>query len=255
VIILKGNVRHLRPTLFDLLAHRALDYFKNEERNITRPAYAFEIDDPKALAPASEFIKASFITKDSLSLHHKALLIYKELLAFHIADNNKDALIDADIARLEFVHQYGVMTGKTEQFIAALDRLYQQYKSNPASAMAGFIKARTMYQQALQSTDKEDTSSEYSVKKAKQLLDAIIKDHPKSEGGIHAQNLATTILHPELNVTVEKVNVPGLPFRALVNYKNFSRVHFRIIPFTDDLKKFADQNTDNQKLFSRFIKE
>ena len=27
-IIIKGNVRHLRPTLYDLLVHRALEYFK-----------------------------------------------------------------------------------------------------------------------------------------------------------------------------------------------------------------------------------
>jgi len=39
-IILKGNVRHLRPTLFDLLTHRALEYFKNDERDIDKPAYA-----------------------------------------------------------------------------------------------------------------------------------------------------------------------------------------------------------------------
>ncbi len=43
-IIIKGNVRHLRPTLFDLLAHRALDYFESDENDITRPAYAFEIN-------------------------------------------------------------------------------------------------------------------------------------------------------------------------------------------------------------------
>ena len=32
-IITKGNVRYLRPTLFDLLANRALGYFENDERN------------------------------------------------------------------------------------------------------------------------------------------------------------------------------------------------------------------------------
>ena len=36
-IIIKGNVRYLRPTLYDLLAHRALDYFKSDERDITQP--------------------------------------------------------------------------------------------------------------------------------------------------------------------------------------------------------------------------
>ena len=39
-IIIKGNVRHLRPTLYDLLAHRALSYFENDERDIKKPAYA-----------------------------------------------------------------------------------------------------------------------------------------------------------------------------------------------------------------------
>src|SRR6185436_2457089 len=33
-IILKGNVRNLRPALYDLLAHRALDYFKSDERDM-----------------------------------------------------------------------------------------------------------------------------------------------------------------------------------------------------------------------------
>jgi hypothetical protein len=37
-IIIKGNVRHLRPTLYDLLAHEALSYFENDERGITKPA-------------------------------------------------------------------------------------------------------------------------------------------------------------------------------------------------------------------------
>src|SRR6266487_123970 len=75
VIIIKGNVRHLRPALFDLLAHRALDYFKNDERDITKPAYAFEINEASAFDPATDFAHHKFITKDSLSLEHKALLL------------------------------------------------------------------------------------------------------------------------------------------------------------------------------------
>src|SRR5215204_2828255 len=47
-IIVKGNVRNLRPTLYDLVAHRALDYFKNDERDIKKPAYAFEITQSQA---------------------------------------------------------------------------------------------------------------------------------------------------------------------------------------------------------------
>ncbi|MEO7834855.1 MAG: alpha-2-macroglobulin, partial [Ginsengibacter sp.] len=111
-IILKGNVRNLQPTLFDLLAHRALDYFKNDERDITRPTYAFEINDPVTFAPVNEFINEKFISKDSASLHQKALIIYQKLLAFHEKDADPDALIDADLDRINFVNQYGVMEDK-----------------------------------------------------------------------------------------------------------------------------------------------
>ncbi|MDQ2863217.1 MAG: alpha-2-macroglobulin, partial [Bacteroidota bacterium] len=89
-IIKKGNVRDLRPTLYDLMAHRALDYFKSDERDITKPAYAFEINDANAFAPASDFAQYKFETKDSASLHQKALLIFQDLLAFHLNDAKPD---------------------------------------------------------------------------------------------------------------------------------------------------------------------
>src|SRR6185312_12953817 len=103
-IISKGNVRYLRPTLYDLLAHRALDYFKSDEHNITRPVYAFEINTAVAFAPVNEFINANFISKDSTSLHQKALIIFQQLLSFHQRDKNPDAMIDADMERINFVN-------------------------------------------------------------------------------------------------------------------------------------------------------
>src|SRR5687768_7981552 len=78
-IIEKGNVRHLRPTLYDLLAHHALNYFKSSERDIRRPAYAFEIDRAEALGMPAGFAAAKFDTRDTSSLQHKALRIYQHL--------------------------------------------------------------------------------------------------------------------------------------------------------------------------------
>src|SRR4030095_11186267 len=83
-ILIKGNVRYLRPTLYDLLAHRALDYFRNDERDIHKPSYAFEISGSQAFAPAAAFVKHRFVTEDSLSLLQKALLVYQDLLTFQI---------------------------------------------------------------------------------------------------------------------------------------------------------------------------
>jgi hypothetical protein len=253
-IIIKGNVRYLRPTLYDLLAHRALDYFKSDEQDITRPAYAFEIKDKEAFSPANEFVKHKFTTKDSASLHQKALLIFQDLLAFHSNDSKPEAMIDADIERINFVHQYGVMSNKDTLYMDALKKISEKYKNNPASAQASFLVAQMIYNNAFQSSKNKDAISFYTVKQAKDILDAIAKKYPDSEGGINSRNLLNQVLHREINLTTEKINVPGLPFRTLVTYKNFNAIYFRILQLTPELKKQIS-NKNNDQTFKTLVSE
>ena len=72
------------------------------------------------------------------------------------------------------------------------------------------------------------------------FAESIANKFPKSEGGINAKNLLNQILHKELNLTSEKVNIPGEPFRTLVRYKNFSSLNFRIIELTPEFKKLIN---------------
>ena len=254
-IIIKGNARNLRPTLFDLLAHRALDYFKNDERDITRPAYAFEIKEPIAFAPANEFIKAKFVTKDTASLHQKALIIFQKLLLFHFNDENPDAFIDADIERINFVNQYGVMQNKEELYNNALRHISEKYANISASAQATFLVAQSIYNKAIEANRNKDISSTNSVKKAKEILDELIKKYPGSEGGINAQNLLNQLLHPTIHLTTEKINVPAQPFRTLVTYQNFNTVYFRLIALTPELKKNLTKNYDNDAVFKKLTSQ
>ncbi len=250
-IINKGNVRNLRPTLFDLLAHRALDYFKNDERNISRPAYAFEINDPVAFADADEFIKAKFTTKDTGSLQHKALIIFQKLLSFHKNDPIADAFIDADFERMNFVNQYGVMQNKDSLYNRALTHLSEKYTSNALSAQATFLVAQNMYSKAIQEQANKDSSSKFTMIKAKNLLDHIVNKFPKSEGGINAQNLLTTILHTSFTLTTQKINVPEKEFRTLVTYQNLNTLYFKIIALTPELKKYLTKNNNNDEAFKK----
>ena len=253
-ILIKGNVRYLRPTLYDLLAHRALDYFISDERDITKPAYAFEIKDKEVFSTVSGFIQHKFYTKDSASLHYKALLIYQEILAFHRNDAKPDALIDADIERINFANQYGVMEIKDEMYLKALNNISNNFSKNPASAQAAFLAAQLIYNSSSQSQNKNASLGIYSIRKAKEMLDEIVRKFPGSEGANNAQNLLKQILHPELILATEKVNVPGLPFRTLVTYKNENAIYFRVFPLTPESKS-AFQNIDNDKLFQKLVSE
>ncbi len=253
-VIVKGNVRQLRPTLYDLLAHRALDYFKNDERDLKKPGYAFEINQAEAFAPAAEFAKHSFTTKDSLSLQHKAVLIYQDLIAFHLNDPKPDALIDVDIDRIEFVHSNSVNEAKDSLYVKALEGITNRFTANKATYQAGYLLAAYYNQQAAQFDPLKDSTHRYDRVKAKNILENIVREaSAKNEGWTNSYNLWQEINRPSFSFEIEKVNLPAQPFRALVKYKNLTALHFRLIKADEDLKKQMERNDGQERYWSSLI--
>ncbi len=229
-IIDKGvNTRHLRPTLFDFLAHRALAYFQNDEVEITRPAYYFTLNDEKAFLPASQFTRTNFYTKDTSSLHYNALLLLQRILKFHLNDKNPDALIDADLIRLEFMYRKSILPNKEKLYEEALKSIEQQYADNPLSTRATYLRAVWHNQQGQKYRPHTDTAYQFEIKLAKNLCETAYAKFPQSEGGIACKNLILQIERPSLNIQTEQVNIPGQPFRNLVTYKNVKTLYVRII--------------------------
>ncbi|HVM90027.1 MAG TPA: alpha-2-macroglobulin family protein [Puia sp.] len=228
-IIIKGNVRYLRPTLFDLLAHRALEYFKNDEQDIDRPAYAFEIDNPLVFADEKTFAAYHFVSQDSMSLHFKALRLFQELISFHINDVKPDALIDADIERLTFLSQYAAISNKDELYYGSLEKITAKFPDEPAAAQAWYLQASQYAYKAAQYEPLTDTANRFAYLRAKWICEKVVAEKDSSEGKAHCENLLRLINKKELNVQLEKVNVPNMPFRVLLSYRNFSKLYFRII--------------------------
>ena len=253
-IIIKGNTRMLRPTLYDLLAHRALDYFSTDERDITKPAYAFEIIQPQAFAPAAQFASFRFGTKDSFSLQHKALLVYQDLIDFHLADVKPDALIDVDISRIEFVYQNSIAQDKDSLYLAALKTVANKHKDHPATKQAHYLIALWHERKASGYDPLRDSSSRYERIKAREILTAIVKDSSvKNEGWINSFNLLKSIEARSFSFEIEKVNLPGDPFRSLVSYRNISALNFRIIRADETLRKSLEANDETDKFWNILV--
>ncbi|HKC34567.1 MAG TPA: hypothetical protein VKB95_00840, partial [Chitinophagaceae bacterium] len=181
-IIIKGNVRQLRPTLYDLLVHRALEYFKSDEKDLDKPAYSFEIDQASAFDPAADFVTRKFVTRDSFSLQHKALLLYQQLIAFHLKDVRPDALLDADIDRLEFIHQNSTHPDKEELYRLALNHITNQYANHPAAQQAWYLLAKKYNEEAAEYKPFGDTTGRYKRIKAKEICEKVITQKDSSEG-------------------------------------------------------------------------
>lgn len=235
-VLFKGNMRHLRPTLYDLLAHEALDYFENDEREIQRPAYAFEMDQAGAFDPAADFIHLKFPTRDTLSLHQKALEVYQDLLAFHLRDAKPDALIDADLRRIHFVKNNSVHPEKDSLYFNAINHIAQQYQDLPAATQAWYLLAAYHEEKAAAYTPYGDSTHRYSRVKAREILERILLQKDSSEGRVNAHNLLLQVNAMSLQFELEKVNLPAQPFRASVQYRNFSKLYLRLVKADEKLK-------------------
>ncbi len=229
-ILEKGsNTRNLRPTLYDFLAHRALDYFMNTENDVTEAAYKFIINDEVAFAPLEKFVAYNFKTKDTASLYFNAIKTLQGLLSFHLTDANADALIDADLKRINFVEQHGVFNNKEKLYENALLNIETKYKDNPASAQAAYLRAKNIFEAGETYKPLTNAINQFEKVKAKQICEATYAKFPKSEGGINCKNLIAQIEKPSLHFFTEKVNVPNQAFRALVQFKNVKNIYCRIV--------------------------
>ncbi len=234
-LIQKGNMRHLRPTLFDMLAHEALSYFQNDERNISKPAYAFELNQAAAFEPVADFIHRQFPTQDTGSLQYKALLLWQKLLAFHSKDDKYDALIDADLGRLSFVESLSTHPDKNELYFQSVNHIAHQYESIPAAAQAWYLVANYYHERGSGYKPYGDSTYRMDLVKAKEICERVVAQKDSSEGRVNAFNLLQRIQLESLHFSVEKVNIPSQAFRAFVKYRNMHQLHLRIIPADEKL--------------------
>ena len=227
-ILLKGNTPLLRPTLFDLLAHEALNYFKSAETDINQPEDVFEIDDPSVFADPAIFVAHEFATADSSSPHYQALLLYQRLLRFHMADRQPDAFIDMDIDRLEFAKNYSVIGDKDDRYFRGLLRLTDKWRDKPAAAQAWYLEARFYSDQAKQSAERPDSAGWDGYVRAKTICEYVLSEPDSSEGKTNCRELLDEIVAPSVDLAVEQFNVPEKPFRCLVKWSNVDRLYLRL---------------------------
>ena len=188
-----------RPTLFDLLAHSALDFYKTSENNITRPADKFEIDNPDLLCEAKEFYKQNIETQDKTSSQSKALQIYQQLVGFHSSNNNLDALVEVDIERLDFVHQNAIFTNKDQQLLEVLKNSAEGLKQSVVSALYNYEIAALYNQLGNSYHPKTNTEQQWKQKEAIELCESVILEFPKSRGADKCKSLKSNILSKPCN--------------------------------------------------------
>ncbi len=243
-LIEKGDpaeARKFRPTLFDFLAHRAIDFYKNEETGLTEPANKFEINSAFYLNNADMFLNFVLRSDDSLSLKLKAITLLQELIEFHRNDGHPGALIDVDLERLKFVYNQVTISNKDSLYVKALRDIETRYKEYPGCTDALYELAALNYGWGNKYAFNEKPEAKPLIKKANEICEDAISRFPYSQGGLNCKSLKSRIEEKSMVFTVEQVNVPDQPFRAKLDYKNLKKIYFRIAQNDRDEMNRSDE--------------
>ncbi|MCX7591509.1 MAG: MG2 domain-containing protein, partial [Kiritimatiellae bacterium] len=217
-VLVKGTMPDAcRPTLYDFVAHEALDFYTSAEQAGARPQDAFEITaDSQIFAPVEEFMRWKPETTDVDSPKLKAIKLYQDLLTFHKKDKDPSAFIEADLSRLLFGWNAARGDEKNARFKAALEKLVTQWADHELSALARYHWARVL-------NDEGDPAGAHKV--AKQGAGAF----PNSVGGRNCKNLVEEIEAESVQIETERIwNAPWPKIE--VRYRNVTKTYFRAIP-------------------------
>lgn len=224
-----ANTRELRPTLYDFLAQRAVNFFMQSEPGLTQPADQFLIGEEYFFAPAKQFASQNITTTDTLNFKFQAIRLLQDLLRFRTSEDNLEALIELDLQRLGFVHQYSIHPQKDVLYRQALEALEKQNHNNPVSTTITHRMATHLYDQSQNYNPLQNDAHKWEAKQAYRLCREAISRFPDSGGAQDCRSLQSQIQERSIKLTFEKINLPNEDFRGLVSFKNVDKLYFRVI--------------------------
>ena len=238
-----------RPTIYDFLAFRAVEFFDQNDANLVQPAESFSVDNPRYFAPAKEFTTLQIVTSDSLSFKFRALTLLQEIIDFHLNDPEPTALIDADLYRLDFVYKHSTLSDKEQVYLDALHELDAHYAAHPASTEILFRIARLYNQQGNAFDHFTNSSVQWKKQEAIDVIEQAVARFPESFGAQNCLALKDEISQPTADITADNATLPNKPFLVSLRYQNISVLHYKIIPV--DFKQALAQRNNNSSISDR----
>ncbi len=243
------NAEDLRPSIYDLLLHQALQYFQNNDAFLGEPAYEPLLDNVAWLGPVTDFIAFKLPTSEKATSYHRTLEILQEALSWSLRfRTNSKAQLDLDLIRLKLVYGQLNTEGRHDAYRKSLERLQKQHKNTPKEAMV--LKAlMTFHEQQGYTYNPGEPGKEelrWEFKKAIAIANDVRARFPKEQAASEATQLLNRLLRPALNTLIEAVQLPQTPALVSISYNNVEKVYLKAIPIT--VEEYHDQDKTTTEL-------
>ncbi len=218
----KGNAPDsYRPTVYDVIAYNALDFYLAGEQAGARSQDAFDLSAESPVFDSGEaFLGWEPESDDDNSSMLKAIRLIQQVAEFHADDDDPSARLDIELFRYRFGNSHAFGEEKTNRFKSALTRFIRENEDHPISARAIHQLASTIH-------------AENDFVKARATAQTGLTKFPESIGASRCYNLIQQIEAKELHVTADRAWSNDQP-SINIQYRNIDKVHFRLVPYDFD---------------------
>jgi len=220
--------RKYRPTLYDLLAHRAIDFFMTAEADVTQPADQFAFNSADYFLPPEDFARIEIKTQDIYSYKYYAILLLQKLIQFHLNDITPDALIDVDLKRLQFVHDHSSLPNKDQLLLDTYEYLAKKYNNSEFSALINYKIAEIYVSKASLYKPLVSDEHKWDLTTALKYCEKAITEFPQSPGGQLCITLKNKIQSYSLSLTCQSIVPAKIPSVMLIKYRNLGKIYIKI---------------------------
>ncbi len=240
--------RKLRPTLLDLLAHRALNIYTNYEVALTSPIDPFMITNPVYFNLGEDFSSYIISSADTMSLNLRATKLYQELVQFHLDDTDDQALIDLELNRLKFIHAKSTHPRKDTLYREALVKLSDVTKNKE-------IKLEVLYRLAnfIYSLESGGKTNYYS--QTLDLCNLVLDKFPSNNWDRYFNSIIDKVNEPRLTLQSERVVQPDKPSLVKLAYKNIDTAYFKLYRVNMDWVSQTGEDNFNRSNIDTFKKK
>lgn len=241
-----------RPTLYDFLAFRYLDYLSTSLRNMPVPSTPFDINNGKYWTENSVFTNMLISSPDDLSFSYLTLKTMQTLTKLHLNDADPRALIDVTIRRFNYLSEHSTLENASELQLKALEQMEKQYQGKGyemiAYAMGEYYSNRAdKYSENLHPEYKDDYIE------AVEWFDKTIDAAPESIEANNAQVAIRGIKSSRITLSHNDI-YPEQPSLLNFSFKNSEVINLRVIPMTG-IEYYALQKLTPTAQYSQLIQK
>lgn len=221
------------PTLYDILAHLALEFYSHTIYDMPIPMQEFSINHAAYFADNAEFSAYSIPAIDTLSFQYLSLQILQNMTSLYI-DQASYMQIHIALLRLKYCYEHSTLPHKKQLYLQALQLLEQNYRSQAGYELI-CLHLGHYY------------NNEQNYIQAVHWYEHTIKYDSLSHAGVEASNYMHRIQQPVCNITTHAC-LSALENDVIQIYcHNCDSIYFRILPYNDNISYIMNKSSRKQE--------